>query len=244
MPNKAKLTKAEYDALDAEAKKTYEAIGDFWVFTGEIPDVANLQTALDNERQLHTKATDQLKAYTGIDPVKAKEALAAQQKPKEHDTNTIEGLRATLADTQKAITDMRTDFDTKLKSKDDTQNQLITDRTIQEVLGKAGVIPEAMPDAMEAVRKMVRPLAGNPAELGVLGPNDQFLGTNFEAWAANDLKKQKSWFFADSGDGGTGSRVNRNVRTLGSVDLSKLSATERLKYANEHEAETVTPAAK
>jgi len=237
MPTKAKLTKAEYDALDAEGKKAYEAIGDFFVFTGEIPDVTNLQTALDNERQLHQTAANQLKAYAGIDPAKAKEALAAQQKPtKEHDLNTIEGLRAALADTQKAINDMRTDFDTKIKTKEDAANQLITDRAIESVLVKAGVIPEAMPDAMAAVRKMVRPLAGDPAELGVLGANDTFIGTPFETWATNDLRKQKSWFFADSGNGGTGSRVNRNSPALGAVDVSKLSATERLKYANEQEA--------
>jgi len=238
MPIKAKLTKAEYDALDAEGKKANEAIGDFFVFNGEIPDVATLQTALENERTLHQRATDQLKAYTGIDPVKAKEALAAQQKPagKEHDLTSIEGLRAALADTQKAITDMRSDFDTKLQDKDKAQHQLVTDAKIKDVLIAAGVIKEALPDAMEAVRKMVRPLAGNPEELGVLGPNDQFLGTNFETWAANDLKKQKSWFFADSGNGGTGSRVNRNVPALGAVDPTTLSATARLKYANELEA--------
>src|SRR5687768_6236222 len=96
---KAKITKQEFEALDGEVKKSYELVGESAFFTGEIPDVASLQTALDGERSLHARATEQLKAYTGIDPVKAKEALAAQQqsaKGKEHDLTTKEGLQAAL----------------------------------------------------------------------------------------------------------------------------------------------------
>lgn len=211
---KAKITKAEFDALtDQTVKGSYELIGEFAFFTGEIPDVSTLQSALDAERALHAAATEKLKPYAGIDPVKAKEALAAQQTKtptgKEPDLTTKEGLQA-------ALDQMRSDFDQKFKAKENEANQLITDRTIESVLVKSGVLPEAMPHAVDAVRKMVKPLGEDPAQLGVVGPQGTLIGTPFETWAGADFKKTHSFFFGDSGQGGTGARVNsRGVDTNG-----------------------------
>lgn len=211
---KSKITKAEFDALEPDAKASYELAGESAYFTGEIPDVTSLQTALQSERTMRENAEKAIKPYAGIDPVKAKEALAAQTKQatgKEPDLTTKEGLQA-------ALDQMRTDFDQKFKAKETEANQLITDRTIESVLVKAGVIPEAMPDAMDAVRKLVKPLGDDPAQLGVIGPTGTFIGTPFDAWAATDLKKTKSWFFADNGVGGTGSKVGtRGVDTTGAT---------------------------
>lgn len=232
---KGKLTKAEYDALGADGQKSYELVGEVAYFTGEIPDVASLQVALDGERSLHQRATEQLKAYTGIDPVAAKAALAAAQgaaKGKEHDLTTKEGLQAALAE-------MRSDFETKLKDKDDQAKQMITDRTIESTLTKAGVIPKALPHAVDAVRKMVKPLGDDPAQLGVVGPQGSFIGTDFETWAASDFKRDSSFFFADSGAGGTGGnalnaqRGNAGAATKTRQEFDALSPTDKIAFSQQ-----------
>lgn len=209
---KSKITKAEFDALEPETKKGYELVGESAYFTGEIPDVSTLETALANERALHQRATEALKPFHGLDPVKAREALAAQTKPADQNLDKLPPEVRTV------IEQMRSDFEEKLKAKEDQEISLKMDRTIESALTKVGVIPEALPQAVEAVRKLVKPIGDDPTLLGVLGPTGTFISTPFEQWTGADLKKNMSWFFVDNGAGGTGSKGNTGrTDTTGAV---------------------------
>jgi hypothetical protein len=236
MAKKSKLTKQEFEALtDEKDKQSYELVGEFAFFTGEIPDVAGLQTALESERTLRSNAEKALAPFTGLDPVKAKEALAAQQKGAgggEPDLTKPEGVKAAIASMQK-------DFDDRLKAERERADKLTIDRTIESTLIKAGVLPDALPDAMLAVRPMVKPIGEDASVLGVVGPAGTFLGTDFSTWASTELKKQKSYFFADNGQGGTGAGQSRGAGNGGSVisktraEFDQLTPQQKIDFSNQ-----------
>lgn len=213
---KAKLTQAEFDLLDTAGKASYEKAGDVYYFTGEIPDVKGLQTALETERGRASNAESAMAAFKGVDPNKYKELLQLEEQTKIDRLSNPAGVAAQL-------TEMQADFDKKLSAERERADKLTIDRTLESALLKAGVLPGALQDAMDAVRKRVKPIGNDPARLGVLAEDGATMtATSFDKFVAEEFKQLKPWFYADSGAGGTGaSPLNRNTQGVATIKVDR-----------------------
>lgn len=196
---KAKLTQAEYDSLtDTNAKAAYEKAGDVYYFTGEIPDVTKLQSALDSERTRADNAERSIATFKGVDVERYKTLVAADDAARATKLGTGEGVKT-------EIDQMRADFEQKLKERDERETNLKIDSTLKDLLVAAGVVREAIPDALDAARKRVKSVDGR---LVVLSTDGKATADAVDQWISTGFKSEKSWFFADDGTGGTGSSVN------------------------------------
>lgn len=72
---KTNLGKAEYDALDESLKSLYIANGDSFKLDADFEDVSGLKAKRDELLGKVTEMSKTLKAFEGLDPEKAKEAL-------------------------------------------------------------------------------------------------------------------------------------------------------------------------
>lgn len=214
---KAKLTQAEYDLLtDATAKAAYEKAGEVYYFTGDVPDVTNLQSALASERTRASNAETSMAAFKGIDPAKYAQLLELEKTANTDKLKDPAGVEA-------RFTQMQTDFQKKLDAERERADNLTVDRTLESALIAAGVMKDALPDAMDAARKRVKPIGNDPARLGVLGDDGATMtSTALAEWLGGDFKASKSFFFADSGIGGTGaSPINRGVTGTATIKIDR-----------------------
>lgn len=214
---KAKLTQAEFDSLtDATAKAAYEKVGDTYYFTGEVPDVTKLQSALETERTRASNAETAMAAFKGVDPKKYQELLELEKQQATDKLKDPAGVEA-------RFTQMQTDFEARLQKERERADNLTIERTLESALIAAGVHKDALPDAMDAARKRVKPKGTDPSKLGVLADDGETMtSTGLAEWLAGDFKSTKSYFFADSGAGGTGaSPFNRSAQGTATVKVDR-----------------------
>jgi hypothetical protein len=76
MALKTKLGKAEHDALDESLKSLYIPDGEGFKLDADFEDVEGLKAKRDEFRTKYEQARDLAKQFEGLDPEKAKEALA------------------------------------------------------------------------------------------------------------------------------------------------------------------------
>lgn len=197
---KAKLTQTEFDSLtDATVKAAYEKQGDSYYFTGEVPDVTKLQSALETERTRASNAETAMAAFKGIDPKKYTELLELEKQANTDKLKDPAGVEA-------RFTQMQSDFETRLQKERERADNLTIERTLESALIAAGVHKDALPEAMDAARKRVKPIGTDPSRLGVLAEDGATMtATALKDWLAGDFKTTKSFFFVDDGAGGTGS---------------------------------------
>jgi hypothetical protein len=214
---KAKLTQAEFDSLtDATAKAAYEKVGEVYYFTGDVPDVASLQSALDKERTRASNAETAMAPFKNVDPAKYASLLELEKTANTDKLKDPAGVEA-------RFTQMQTDFEKKLTAERERADNLTIERTLESALIAAGVHKDALADAMDAARKRVKPIGNDPARLGVLAEDGATMtATALNDWLANDFKTTKSFYFLDNGIGGTGaSPINRSTPGTATIKVDR-----------------------
>jgi hypothetical protein len=244
MAYKRNLTKAEWELLPETTRKfltdekVYVADGEnFKLDADDSEDVTKLSAAIKKERDVRAQFEKDLKAerekFKDVDLEKYNQ-FVVDAEAKETDELKSKGKIDELIEKsklrEKGINDgWQKKYDELLAQHD----KLRVDHRLRKAFEDGGVIPDRIDDAVELTKKVVR--LTDKGELEVLdGPDGSPLDASLDIYAKELLKEQKPWLYAASDAAGTGAQNG----THGSAfpDLSKLSATERLKVANRAEA--------
>lgn len=211
MALKAKLTKAEHDALAEPLKEHYKASGDDYVLDAEgVEDVSGLKSALEKEkkerRELKTKLEAEAARFKDIDPERARAALAKVQEIDEKhliDQGEFDRLLKKRSD----------EFEAKEAEKDrliaENQKRLDTFELINPVrdaLLKAGVMPDRIEDAVVAASRFVK--LDDKRKVVVLDNDSDPSGKTLDEFASTEFKESKPWLYAATGAGGSGAPAN------------------------------------
>jgi hypothetical protein len=244
MGYKKTLTKAEWEALPETTRqvltdqKVYVADGDNWKLDADdSEDVTKLSAAIKKERDARAQLEKDLKAerekISGVD-LEEYNRLKAEADAKETDELKSKGKIDELI--EKHNKEKKAIHDTWQKKYDDLTadfNTLRVDHRLRKAFEDGGVIADRIDDAVELTKKVVK--LTDKGELQVLDEDGSPMDASLDIYAKELLKERKPWLYAASGAGGTGAQNGTHISTSG-VDLSRLSATERLKVANRAEA--------
>jgi len=244
MGYKKTLTKAEWEALPETARqalteqKVYVADGENWKLDADdSDDVTKLSAAIKKEREARAQAEKDLKAerdkLSGVD-LERYNQLIAEADAKETDELKSKGKIDELIEKhnkeKKAIND---GWEKKYNDLTADFNTLRVDHRLRKAFEDGGVIADRIDDAVELTKKVVK--LTDKGDLQVLDDDGSPMDASLDIYAKELLKERKPWLYAASNAGGTGAQNGTHISPSG-VDLSKLSATEKLKYANRVEA--------
>lgn len=246
MAYKRNLTKAEWEQLPETTRtffteqKVYVADGENWKLDADdSEDVTKLSTAIKKEREARAQFEKDLKAerekFAGFDLDRYNQ-LVADADAKETDELKSKGKIDELIEKgklkEKSIND---DWQKKFDNLMGEFNMLRVDHRLHKAFEDGGVIQDRIDDAVELTKKIVR--LTDKGELEVLDkPGGSPMDASLEIYAKELLKEQKPWLYAATSAGGTGAQNGNGGGLPSGQDLSKLSATERLKYANRADA--------
>jgi len=223
MALKPSLTTDEHAALDAAQQPFYKQLGTGFVLDVDgIDNLPGLEGAYRTEKQKREDLEKAAKPYAGIDPTKYAQLLELEKAQQV-------GTHLNKGEYEKAKELIERNADEKVTNAEKRAAAKMTDSQLSLILTKAGVLPERLEDAMDIARKIVRLAKDDTLEV-VKGENE--IITDAAKFFAEEWKQQKPYFYAPASTSGTGSQNGTNGSGLTGVDLSKMSATERLKYAN------------
>lgn len=236
MALKARLKPDEHaklsDTLKAEYTKNAEGIFvlaveevDGW----QLDDVVGLKTALSAERrradEANAKLKTDLKAFEGLDPVKAREALKQLEaisagEPDEKTKRKIDSITAQLIEKHRSELDP---LQKALEVKDREIDALTVDRAIAESLGKVTLLPGAaqLLTAHIKANGLVKRVVGSDGKsvVKVFGEDGQEMVTresgktgnaSVEELVGGHLKKQFSSLYVESSKSGGGADAGSN----------------------------------
>jgi multidrug efflux pump subunit AcrA (membrane-fusion protein) len=143
MALKARISKEDYEKLHELLKGEYkvsESDANAYVLDAEgVEDVTGLKSALKSEREARAAAERNAKAFEGLDPAKAKEALAAQQQAEE-DKAKAEGRWTDLKLQLNKQHELETKaLNEKLSAKDSAITKYLVDQAATAALAAAKV---------------------------------------------------------------------------------------------------------
>lgn len=207
MPLKQKLTATEYAALASDAERSnYKLVGADYVPDVEgvdnLPALVNAYGTVKGEKET---LTTQLKQFEGVDPVKYREYVAADQKA---------GIAKIVDKGQydQALETVTAQKDGTISELQQKLNAQAVDFALTTGFATAGVIPERMKDALQIARPLVGVNAdGSPGVLGKDGKVD--LTIKFDDWLKNDFKKERAYLYQPNGNGGSGAQNGTNTAT-------------------------------
>lgn len=247
MAHKQTLTKAEWDALPEATRKfftdekVYVPDGENWKLDADDSEsVGKLSAALKKERDARAQFEKDLKAerdkLSGVD-LEEYNRLKAEKDLKETDDLKSKGKIDEIIEKQNIkLAELKKDYDAKLTAKEEELNTFRIDLRLRAAAEKGGVLPDVLDDVVDLHRKRVR--FTEKGDLQILDRDDTPLDVSVEGYFKEVYPQTPSgmYYYKPSGVGGIGITQNGNHGPPGGVDLSKLSATERLKVANRTEA--------
>jgi len=226
MALKRKLTKAEFDKLDASIQELYAADGDSFVLDldGEADDSATaaLQQQIDAQAKL-------LKTFEGLDPKAAKEALKNLKKL-ETDKLAAEGkydelLAAKEQEFNEQLTAATTARDTTLAN--------LKREKVMNFLTQNGVLPDRAKYALTDVDALLD-LDETDGAFKLKAKNGTGADTELTK-IATDLQKSSAFLFAASGASGSGASGSEasggESKTMSRASFDALGADEKAKFS-------------
>jgi len=237
MALKRKLAKEDFDKLEETQKGFYKEKEGGYLLDLEGDDlegkVASLKQSLDNAYKERDAAKKAAEAFKDVDPEKYRQLLA-EADSKENDDLKSKGKIDEIIEKHNAkLAGVKKEYEDKLAAQSAELDRVVVDNGLRTVLIEAGVMPDRLDDAVDLTKRLAK-----RDEKGKILMHDKDgtpLDVSVDAYAKEILKEQKPWLFAASGAGGSGASNGTNGQGRG-PDLSKLSATERLKIANATEA--------
>lgn len=248
MALKAKLAKAEFEALAEVLKEHYKASGEDYILDAEgVEDVSGLKSALEKEkrerRELKTKLEAEAERFKDLDPERAREALK------------------TLAELDdKKLVD-KGEFDRLLKKRSDEfdqreaeyQNQLREAQSrldtyelinpVKDAALKAGIIPKKLEMVMSYAGKRFK-LNDKRKPVVLDADGDETSHTLDEFWS-KEFKDEWPEFYAGTGAGGSGANPNHNggksgVKSIARKDLETMNPNQAMTLMKQVKAGEVT----
>jgi len=211
----------------------------------ELAEVSKLQSALSKERENNRKSADLLRAFEGLDPAKAREAISkvaemANWTPDQKVKEQIEAVRTQLLD---AHGKEKSKLEEKLaKLNKALEDAMIVSVATQALTEQKGSVRLLMPHIRQQTR--LRDADGKPV-VEVLGPDGspRLTGSDGHAMSIGELvsemKTQNDFASAFEGTGATGSGAagtgsqGRKSNAAVLAEMAKLPPAERLKKARE-----------
>lgn len=209
------------------ARGFYKLVGTNYVPDIEgIDNLPGLEGAYRTEKQKREDLEKAAKRFDGVDPDKYHQLLALEQSQEV-------GKLAGKGEYDKAKQLIETQATEKITAAEKRAAEKIIMSQLTVALSQAGVLPERLEDALEVTRKLVRLAKDDTLE--VVGKDGQPTGVDFAKFVREDLKASKPWYYAPANATGTGAENNTGGVAAG-VDILKMSASDRLDYANKHPA--------
>jgi hypothetical protein len=246
MANKRQLTKVEWEALPEATRqvfteqKVYVPDGENWKLDADdSEDVTKLSAAIKKERdaraQLEKDLRTEREKLNGVD-LEEYNRLKAEKDSKETDELKSKGKIDEIIEKHNLkVAELKKDYEARLSTKEEELNRFKVDLKLRAAAEKGGVLPEVLDDVVDLHRKRVR--FTEKGEMQILDKDDTPLDVSVEGYFKEMYPQTPSgaYYYKASGVGGMGTNGNHSPPPNG-VDLSKLSATERLKVANRAEA--------
>ena len=210
----------------------------------ELAEVSKLQSALSKERENSRKATEQLKAFDGLDPTKAREALKKLEEmatwtPEQKVKEQIETVKASIIEAhakEKAALQEKVEKLTK-----SLQEEMITSVVSQEVAKQKGNVRLLMPHIQKQTRlrdadgkfiSEVLDTDGNPRVYGSDG-HPMSIGELVAEMKTQDDFASAFEGTGATGSGATGSNTQRTGGRANLEELAKLPPAQRMQRAQE-----------
>jgi len=233
------------EPLKAEYKKQQD--GTFLLDVSPVNDFAlenvkGLKTALSSERATRERLENTVKAFEGLDPVKAKEALEKLEKlgTGNHDEKTkaeIEALKKQL--TEKHVSEIsKRDESISLMTKQ-IEKLLVESAAVKAISDNKGVVELLLPHVRSFTR--MKRLDNGEYVVEVVDANGNVRITNKSGSTdpmsitelVSEMKGNKIYSpaFQGSGANGSGSHGGTNGGGGGSVDYVKMTPQERMEAA-------------
>lgn len=226
---KAKMSKADFDALDESLKEYYVASGDDYVLDAEgVEDVTGLKNKIAELLKAGKDKTELLKAFEGLDPEAAKKALEEMAKIEEKK----------LADKGKydeLLGKQKTEFETKLaeatKARETTLAGLKAEK-LTNFLVKNGILADRAKYALGDVAELIELTEGD-AGFQLKLKNGTGDASELDK-VISDLKTNSGFLFAASGasgSGATGSETKDGAKSMTRTAFDALSPQEQSAFS-------------
>lgn len=214
------------DGIDEADHANFEEIDGKFRREVEVPDVSKMKSALQKERDAVKELNEKLAKYKDVDPEKYAELLEEKERLSQSSMTEKERHESALKKKNDEIEALKKDSATREKKLTDQLNTFHLDEKTTKAALAAGVNPEMMEDVL-VVTKRYRQL-DDKGKIVVLDKDGDPTGQSLKEFFEKDFKQNKPVYYTGyPGGGGTPPNGHSN----GSVDLSKMSPTERLDYS-------------